>query len=228
MQQIPNLSKEQKAILLIITQHGELWANDFMDSAASALAVNGCIYLSGKGYLYKGSHYVILNEMRNAILKDRRAMDAFNESVKSIDKKWGYIIEGGVTMKKKLLGIMACAFAAVIALCLIGCSNEPSGAELIEEYTSLPSVSDFQDRASDLIIELTVYSDPEASERYKAQEANKKLQDVCQAVIDEDEFPLNAKLYMNAIPMQQACSKPQEQHINQRQVYIHLATLMKG
>lgn len=64
-----------------------------MDSTASALAVNGYIYPSGKGDLYKGIYYVILNEMRNAILKDRRAMDALNDSTKSIDKEWGYIIE---------------------------------------------------------------------------------------------------------------------------------------
>ena len=102
---------------------------------------------------------------------------------------------------------MASAFAAVIALCLIGCSNEPSGAEQLEKYTSLPSVSDFQDRASDLIIELTVYSDPEAPERYKAQEANKKLQDVCQAVIDEDDAPAQCEAlhecYTNAASMLQ-------------------------
>lgn len=92
VKQIPNLPKEQKAILLIIAQHGEIWANDFMDSTASALAVNGYIYPSGKGDLYKGTHYVILNEMRNAILKDRRAMAALNDAAKSIDEKWGYII----------------------------------------------------------------------------------------------------------------------------------------
>lgn len=93
VKQIPNLPEEQKAILLIITQHGELWANDFMDSTASALSVNGYIYPSGKGNLYKGNHYVILDEMRNAILKNKRAMDALNNAAKAVDERWGYIIK---------------------------------------------------------------------------------------------------------------------------------------
>lgn len=110
-------------------------------------------------------------------------------------------------MKNKLLALFSCAIIAAMAMCLAGCSNEPSGAEQLEEYTSLPSVSDFQDRTSDLLIELTAYSDPEAPERYKAQEANSELQDVCQAVIDEDNVPTRCEAlhecYTNAASMLQ-------------------------
>lgn len=110
-------------------------------------------------------------------------------------------------MKKKMLSIMACSFAAMIALCLMGCSNEPSGAEQLEEYTSLPSISNFQENSSLFLQGLVIYADPENPEEEKAEMANKELQEICQAVIDEDEVPTRCEAlhecYTNAASMLQ-------------------------
>lgn len=110
-------------------------------------------------------------------------------------------------MKKKLLSIMACAFAAMMALCFAGCSSEPSGADQLEEYSSLPSVSSFQENSSLFLQGLVIYADPENPEEEKAEMANKELQDICQAVIDEDEVPTRCEAlheqYKNAASMLQ-------------------------
>lgn len=109
-------------------------------------------------------------------------------------------------MKKKLLALFSCALIAAMAMFLPGCS-EPSDAEQLEQYTSLASVSDFQSKTSGLLQELVTYSDPEAPDQYKAKEANNELQDICQAIIDEDNVPTRCEAlhecYTNAASMLQ-------------------------
>ena len=92
-------------------------------------------------------------------------------------------------MKKKLLGVMVCAFAAMMAICLTGCSNEPSGAEQLEEYTSTKSIKDFQEQSATKLQDLASYSNPESLDVGKANLEAHELEEICQAVIDEDDVP---------------------------------------
>lgn len=90
-------------------------------------------------------------------------------------------------MKKKLLALFTCALIATMAMCFAGCSSEPTEEEQLNQYTSLESISNFQNQSGSLLQAMNTAANPSSPNYDLANDTYKDLKDICWAVSNEDE-----------------------------------------